>query len=103
MLSFIGSSNGHIDTVKYFIGKRFDGNIKNDAGNTALHFGGIILFDHFYLLFLLFIGSSNGHIVTVKLLIEKRFDGNSRMMLEKLLFILVKYYVLIISTYYFFS
>ena len=62
--------------MKYFIEKRFDGNIKDDAGKTALHFGKIIRFDHFYLLFLFFIGSSNGHIDTVKHFIEKRFDGN---------------------------
>ena len=62
--------------MNYSIEKGFDGNIMNDPGKSALHFGKIIRFDHFYLLFLFFLASSNGHLDTVKYLIEKRFDGN---------------------------
>ena len=62
--------------MKYFIEKGFDGNIKNDAGKTALQCGETIRFDHIYLLFLFLIGSSNGHLDTVKYFIEKGFDGN---------------------------
>ena len=72
----IGSSNGHSDTVKYFIEKGFDWNIKDEAGKTALHFGKIIRFDLFLLLFLFFTAPSNGHFDTVKYFKEKGFDGN---------------------------
>ena len=36
--------------VKYVVEKGFDGNIKNKNGSTALHFGKMTRFDHFYLL-----------------------------------------------------
>ena len=48
----------------------------NDPGKTARHFGKIIRFDHFYLLFLFLITPSNGHFETVKYFKEKGFDGN---------------------------
>ena len=62
--------------MKYFIEKGFDGNIQNNDGSTALHYGKITSFDHFYLLFLFFIASSKGHLDIVKYFIEKGFDGN---------------------------
>ena len=75
-LFFIGSNNGHLDIVKYFIEKGFDGNIQHNDGWTALHFGKMTRFNHFDLLFLFFIVSNKAHLDIVKYFIEKRFDGN---------------------------
>ena len=65
---FIASAYGHFDIVKYLIEKGFDGNIKNETGETALHYGKITHFDHSYPLFLFFIAAQNGHFDIVKYL-----------------------------------
>ena len=43
---------------------------------TALYYGTIPRFDHFYLQFLFLSASVNGHLDIVKYFIEKGFDGN---------------------------
>ena len=62
--------------MKYFLEKGFDGNMENNYGSTALHYGLITRFDHFSLLNLFFTASNNGHLDILKYLIEKGFDGN---------------------------
>ena len=62
--------------MKYLIEKGFDGNIKNDTGSTALHYGKITHFDYFYPLFLFFKAAHNRHFDIVKYFIEKGIDGN---------------------------
>ena len=61
--------------MKFFIEKGFDGNIRNKNVSTALHYGKMTCFHHFYLLFLFFIASRNGHLDIVKYFIETGFDG----------------------------
>ena len=74
--------------MKYLIERGVDGNIKDEAGKTALNFGKIIRFDHLCLLFLYLLASSDGHLKQCNILQQKDLMEISKLSWYQLPFIL---------------